>query len=210
MPCTEYSGEERAELLAIARGSIRQGVRLGEPLTVDIHRLPRALGAIRSAFVTLRRAGELRGCTGSLEPSEPLAVHVAEVACRTALYDPRFLPVRPEEVDGIDIEISVLSPLTEFAVASEADLLARLQPGVDGLVLKAGRNSATFLPKVWESLPHPQQFLSALKAKANLPADFWSNDIRLFRYRTETFSDVDAGACRHEPGPLSPPSQQPA
>ena len=191
MPCTDYSGAQRAELLAIARASIHRAVRIGEPLAVDVGRLPPALGAIRSAFVTLLRAGELRGCTGSLEPSEPLAVHVAHVACRTALYDPRFLPVRPDEVDALEIEISVLSPLTEFPVASEADLLSRLQPGVDGLVLKAAGRSATFLPKVWESLPAPRQFLAELKAKAGLPADYWSSDVRLFRYRTETFSDVE-------------------
>lgn len=199
MPCTDYSDAQRTELLAIARSAIRRAAHVGEPLAVDIHRLPPALRAVRSAFVTLRRAGALRGCTGSLEASRPLAVHVAEVACRTALCDPRFPPVRPAELDDLDIEISVLSPLTEFPVASEADLLARLRPGVDGLVLDAGRNSATFLPKVWESLPDPGQFLAELKAKANLPADYWSSEIRLFRYRTETFSDQQARASAASP-----------
>lgn len=190
MPCTEYSTGERAQLLAIARASMTQGVRTGRPISVDTRRLPPALTDIRCTFVTLRSASNLRGCTGSLKPIKPLAIDVADVACQT-LFDPRFSPVSAHEVDRIDIEISVLSPLTELPVISEVDLLARLQPDVDGLVLIAGAYSATLLPKVWESLPDPRQFVSELKGKAGLSPDFWSDDIRLYRYHTETFSETN-------------------
>ncbi len=192
MSSTEYSPAEQAQLLSIARSSIREGVETGRPATVDTEALPAALKEIRCTFVTLHRDGALRGCTGSMEPLQPLAVDVADVACQTALNDPRFYPVRAQEIGGIDIEISVLSPLQAFPVTSEADLLNRLQPGVDGLVLTLGFRRATFLPKVWESLPDPRHFLAELKHKAGLPRDFWSDEIVLHRYWTETFGDAAA------------------
>lgn len=192
MPFTEYSVAERDELLAIARSSITQGVNTGQPLTVDTSRLPAALQAVRCSFVTLQRHGELRGCTGSMEPVRPLAIDVAEAACQTALSDPRFFPVQVQELAEIEIEISVLSPLDAFPVAGKADLLSRLQPGIDGLVVGLGPHRATFLPKVWESLSAPEDFVGELLRKAGLPRGFWSDEIELYRYRTETFSERES------------------
>ncbi len=190
MRCTEYSSAERTRLLDIARASITHAAATGRPSSVDTCGLPPALAAIRSSFVTLRRAGELRGCTGSLEPRNPLAIDVAEVACRTAVADPRFDPVQPHEIDHLDIEVSVLSPLIELSVHNEDDLLTRLRPGIDGLVLTLGSRRATFLPKVWDRVPSPRRFVTELKRKAGLPIDFWSSDIVLFRYHTQTFSEA--------------------
>ena len=192
MPCTEYSAAQRHQLLAIARRSMAHGVRTGEPLPVQIEGLPYALLDVRCTFVTLHRQGELRGCTGSMEAHRPLAIDVAEVACRSALADPRFLPVQAVELDEIHIEISVLSPLEVLPVASESELLARLQPGIDGLVLEFGPHRATFLPKVWDVLPSPGKFLGELKRKGGLPLDFWSREIVVHRYHTESFADTAA------------------
>ena len=189
MPSPEYSPEVRSELLAIARASLVHGVRTGVPLPLDPEKLSGQLAETRAVFVTLRRHGQLRGCTGSLEARLPLAVEVARTACATALSDPRFPPVSAAEIHDISIEISVLSPLTPFPVRDEADLLARLVPGVDGLVLEAGPYQATFLPKVWEDLPSPRDFVAELKAKAGLPRNFWSPDIAFHRYHTETFAE---------------------
>jgi AmmeMemoRadiSam system protein A len=166
-----------------------QAVRTGRPLQPDEDALSAALREIRASFVTLHRHGDLRGCTGSLEAVQPLALDVARTACSSALSDPRFYPVTAAELDGIDIEISVLSPLTPMTVRDEADLLGQLVPEVDGLVLMAGIRRATFLPKVWEQLPSPREFLCALKRKAGLPADFWSRDMAVYRYHTETFAE---------------------
>lgn len=166
------------------------GVETGQPLTVDAASLSEPLAAIRSCFVTLTLQGALRGCMGSLEATQALARDVADSACRTALFDPRFSPVQPHEIDDIDIEISVLSPLVPMEVTDEADLLAKLAPGVDGLLLEAGLHRATFLPKVWEHLPAAEEFLGHLKLKAGLPRDYWSADISLYRYHTETFSEA--------------------
>ncbi len=191
MPCTEYSKEERAQLLDIARTSMTHAAETGEPIRVDTGDLSAALTAIRCSFVTLRQAGELRGCTGSLEPTKPLAIDVAQATWRTSLSDPRFTPVRIDEVAHTHIEISVLAPLREFPVQSEQDLLAQLQPGIDGLVLAAGHYRATFLPKVWENLPDPREFVRHLKQKAGLAPSFWSEDIQVFRYHTETFGEAE-------------------
>ena len=97
--------------------------------------------------------------------------------------------MRRHELETVHIELSVLSPLRPFPVRDEVDLLEQLRPGHDGLVLQAGAYHATFLPKVWESLPTPRRFVGELKRKAGLPADFWHEDIQLFRYHTETFGE---------------------
>ncbi len=190
MPSTEYSSAERQALLGIARASMAHGVAAGRPLPLDAEQLPDKLAAHRATFITLTRDGELRGCTGALDATRPLAVDVAESACRTALRDPRFAPVRQAELARIVIEVSVLSPLVDLPVRDQRDLYARLTPGVDGLVLRAGAHSATFLPKVWEHLGTPERFVGELKRKAGLPQDFWSAAVRLYRYRTESFAEA--------------------
>ena len=192
MRSPEYSATQRTQLLDIARASMTSGVETGAPLDVDLRSLPAVLTQNRASFVTLRRFGELRGCTGSLQASQPLAVDVAKTACQTALCDPRFNPLQTTEVDETHIEISVLSPLTPIEVDTEAQLLATLLPEVDGVVLEAGHRRATFLPKVWEQVPDAQSFLGELKHKAGLSQNYWSSDIKLYRYHTETFSEAQS------------------
>ncbi len=172
-------------LLDIARRSIDAGPASG-PIEVDLAGLPEPLRAVRSSFVTLEQEGRLRGCIGSLEASLPLARDVARSAWRAAYRDPRFEPVDPSERAGLELHVSVLSPSEPMYFASEADLLAQLRPGVDGLVLREGTAQATFLPQVWESLPRPQDFLEQLKQKAGLARDHWSSRIEAARYTTRS------------------------
>ncbi len=177
---------EHAEtLLEVARSSIEHGLATGRPLEVDENEYPPALREKLATFVTLRRRGALRGCTGVIEPRRPLVRDVAINAYRSAFEDPRFLPLAPEELEDLDIHISVLSPLEPVSCASEEELLAKLRPGVDGLVLHEGYRSATFLPAVWQQVPEPRKFLAELKRKAGLPADYWSPSIRFERYQAE-------------------------
>jgi AmmeMemoRadiSam system protein A len=182
---------ERDALLALARHSIRYGLALGASLPVDLDAQPEALRAERAAFVTLHRKGRLRGCIGHLEAVQPLALEVAENAYAAAFRDPRFPPLTEAELDGLQIEISVLTPPQAIAFRSEADLLTQLQPGIDGLILSEndspGARRGTFLPSVWEQLPRRQDFLRHLKLKAGLSPDHWSDDMRAWRYRTESF-----------------------
>jgi AmmeMemoRadiSam system protein A len=185
----EFSDDTRRTLLQVARESVACGVRSGSPIPIRPEELPAHLVRHRACFITLRRFEQLRGCIGSLEATRPLIVEVAETACSAALDDPRFHPVREAELNTLNIEVSILSPLSEIHIHTEQMLLDDLRPGVDGLVLDFGDRRATFLPKLWEQLPEPATFVEALKQKAGLPVDFWSPDIQAYRYLTETFSE---------------------
>ena len=172
-------------LLDLARASIRHGLEEGRPLAVTLEGMTAELVVHRASFVTLEKGGRLRGCIGSLEAWRPLAVDVAENAYAAAFRDPRFPPVRAGEVEELEIHLSLLTLPVAMTFSSEADLLAQLQPGVDGLILSEGPSRGTFLPSVWAELPTPQLFLTQLKRKAGLPADYWSPGVRVMRYTTE-------------------------
>ncbi len=178
-----------AKLLRLARGSIEYGSIHGEPLPVHCDELPRVLAEPRATFTTLQFEGKLRGCCGALEATHPLATDVTRSAFRAAFRDPRFDPVGEAELSAIRLEVSVLSPMERIPVSDEAELLDRLTPGTDGLVIVVDGHRATFLPKVWESLPDQRQFLAALKAKCGLAEDYWSERLEFQRYRTTLYSE---------------------
>jgi AmmeMemoRadiSam system protein A len=172
-------------LVAIAREAI--GERLG--LGTAQGRSDAWLLAPAASFVTLHLEGELRGCIGSIDARRPLGADVAHNARAAAFEDPRFLPLQVPEFAALEVEVSLLSPRSPVAAASESEALGKLRPGVDGVYLEFGRSHATFLPQVWESIPDPLEFLSALRRKADLPARFWHADLRLTRYTVEKFHD---------------------
>lgn len=149
-----------------------------------------ALARHGATFVTLRCAGELRGCIGTLAASRPLELDVRHHARAAAFHDSRFEPLRRDEYAALQIEVSLLAPAEPLMVRSEAEAHAVLRPGVDGVTLELGSRCATFLPQVWEQLRAPVEFLAALKRKAGLPAHFWSADIRLERYTVRKFSEA--------------------
>ena len=120
-----------------------------------------------------------------LEACRPLAEDVAENAVSAAFRDPRFPPLSHEEFDDLKISISVLSPPEEMTFSSEADLKEKIRPGIDGLILQEGFQKGTFLPSVWEELPETEMFFEHLKMKAGLPAGYWSDTLRVFRYTAE-------------------------
>jgi AmmeMemoRadiSam system protein A len=169
-------------LRALARASIEHGLACGRPLEVDPAAYPPPLREVAASFVTLEANGTLRGCVGSVEAHRALVVDVAENAFGAAFRDPRFPPLARSELSGLALSVSLLSPLERLAVGSEAQLLAVLRPGVDGLVLRAGAQRATFLPAVWEDLPEPRRFLAALLRKAELPDDAWPSGAEVWRY----------------------------
>jgi len=171
-----------AYLLALAKRSILHALDTGRPLDVDLDTAPAELAEVGACFVTLKKSGALRGCIGSPEAWRPLAADVAENAYRAAFRDPRFAPLQAEETAALDLHISVLSPSHPFAFADEADLLAKLEPGTDGLIIEDAGRRALFLPSVWEQLPDPRQFLAHLKVKAGMPAGHWSDGFRAWRF----------------------------
>ena len=180
--------EARRLLIEVAWASIRNGLAVGAPLRPDPDDYPAALQARRAAFVTLHHLGALRGCIGHLAAIQPLVLDVAENAFAAAFRDPRFEPLEPWELDGLELDCSVLTPAEPMVFQDEQDLLRQLRPGIDGLILEDGRARGTFLPSVWDSLTTPRQFLSELKRKAGLPGHYWSATLKVSRYRTELFS----------------------
>lgn len=180
---------QRDTLLRVARDSIRYGLAQGGMLRVKPEEYPPALQASLACFVTLHTSGQLRGCIGHLEASQPLVQDVAENAYSAAFRDPRFPPLRAEELPELRVQVSVLTPAAPIQCASEEDLIAQLRPGVDGLILVDGSARGTFLPSVWESLPDPREFLRHLKIKAGLRPGHWSDRTKAYRYETESFGD---------------------
>jgi AmmeMemoRadiSam system protein A len=141
-----------------------------------------------ATFVTLHLDDELRGCIGSLEAIRALGDDVHANARAAAFRDPRFPPVTVREAAALQVEVSVLSPSSPLAVASESDAVAVLRPGIDGVVLEYEGRRATFLPQVWEGLADPLEFLSHLRLKADLPPRFWHPSIKLSRYTVEKYA----------------------
>ncbi len=188
---TELAPEQRATLIEVARRSIEHGLASGRPLVVTPSEYHRDLKVVRASFVTLQMRGQLRGCIGHLEAVQPLVVDVAENAFAAAFRDPRFNPLTEVEWPNIDLHLSILTPPERLPVHDEADLIAQMRPGEDGLILQDGPNRGTFLPSVWDSLPEPIDFLMHLKSKAGLAANHWSDSMEVFRYRTESFGERD-------------------
>lgn len=165
---------EQKILLSLARGSIERAAAGDSPCEVDLEGLPARLCEDGASFVTLTLpGGELRGCIGGLEARQPLALDVCEHARAAAMEDFRFAPVRPQEVEHLHIEISVLTPPQPLTYDDPAGLPRLLRPGTDGVILRDGFRRATYLPQVWEKLPDPREFLSSLCQKMGGPPDLW-------------------------------------
>lgn len=176
--------------LQIAKGSVEHGLSHGTPLDPALDTLPPEMAETGACFVTLKKQGQLRGCIGSPEAWRPLATDVAQNAFRSAFQDPRFAPLKADEAHALDVHISVLSPATPFAFSDEADLIAKLRPGEDGLIIEDLGRRALFLPSVWAQLPDPKQFVAHLKTKAGLGSAHWSDTFKGWRFiAAETGAD---------------------
>lgn len=174
-------------LLPIARASIADA--LGRPLHANEDAI--WLQDNAACFVTLTQEGQLRGCIGTLEAYRSLLEDVKANARSAAFHDPRFSPLKSKELDYTEIEVSLLSPTQPLGFTDEQDALAQLQPGIDGVVFEFGRYRSTFLPQVWEQLPDSKEFMAHLKQKAGLLPDFWSDQVRLYRYSVSKWKEHD-------------------
>ncbi len=181
-------------LLRIALASIDHGLAHARAVDIDPADYPPKLRAERATFVTLSLDGKLRGCVGKTMACRPLVNDVAENAYAAAFEDSRFKTLTQAEADGLDVEISVLSDPLPIAFSGEADLLARLRPDVDGVILECGGQRGLFLPDVWQSVPDAREFLAQLKVKAGLAANHWSDDIAAYRFTTASTSLSGRGA----------------
>ena len=189
-PPASLTTEQRRHALELARQALVQGVNGVRLSPLDLESLPPALREPGATFVTLTIKGELRGCVGALEAYQPLAEDVREHAVAAALADYRFPPVRPEEVDRLKIEISRLTPPQPLAYDTPLDLIHKLRPGVDGVVLLDEGRRATFLPQVWHSLPDAENFLDQLCLKMGAPRKLWRlKKLTVLTYQVEEFHE---------------------
>lgn len=185
-----HEPDSARELVRFARAQIRQ--QLGGPAAEP----PRAACCCehRAAFVTLRWPdGTLQGCIGNLIPRRPLVDEIAAHSVAAAFRDPRGRPLDLDDVDTLEVELSILSSLEPIVFRDEDAAHAALRPHLDGVALEWHGHRATFLPQMWSQLQTRKAFLGALKEKAGLAADFWKDDVRLWRYTVETFTDASPG-----------------
>ena len=184
----KFDAAIRSLLLMAAFKSIEQHLR-GTRHEPDASNQNPVLHEMCASFVTLKRHGVLRGCIGTLEPKRTLLQDVVANARAAAYEDPRFPPLTAPELENLQIEISVLTTTESIDVRSRVHLLKMLNPRVDGLTVQDGRRRATFLPSVWNSLPEPEDFYDALMRKAGFGRNYWSSNLKFFRYHTESFGN---------------------
>jgi MEMO1 family protein len=172
---SRLAGPEQEAILDLAKRAVDAWVRDDRRIEVPddlLARFPR-FRAIQGAFVTLKKHGELRGCIGTLEASRPLAEDVVANAVNAASRDPRFVPVRPDELKDIAVSVSVLdAPRPLVGVTGDA-LVNKLGAEHPGLIIEYEGRRSTFLPQVWDELPEPIDFLGHLCRKQGSMAGCW-------------------------------------
>jgi hypothetical protein len=185
----QLSPEQGQRLVRLARRTIAES--LGQrPAQSDDALRESLFDTPRATFVTLTKAGALRGCIGSLAASQALREGVRDNALNAAFHDPRFRPLQADELETVAIEVSVLTEPQSLPYRDGDDLLTRLRPEVDGVIIRQGGRSATFLPQVWAQLPRPEEFLSHLCRKAGLPADAWRQGaLQVQTYQVQCFHE---------------------
>ena len=182
--------EEQKILLVLARQAMVCAVK-GEPLSpLDPSALTPRLQEQGASFITLTIGEALRGCIGALEPYQSLAEDVREHAAAAALQDPRFPPVSDQELSRIEIEISRLTRPIPLEYRDPDDLLSKLRPGVDGVILRDDHRRSTFLPQVWEKLPDPAEFLTSRCYKMGADPHLWQKKhLEVLVYQVEEFRE---------------------
>jgi AmmeMemoRadiSam system protein A len=162
--------EQGRELVLLARATLQHRLAGGGKLQPPADP---ALNRHQAAFVTLKKQGKLRGCIGNLEPVGPLWAGVRDNAINAGFNDFRFSPLQPEELSEVTVEVSVLTEPEVLDYIDAEDLLRKLRPGIDGVIISDGFRQATFLPQVWLQLPNTEDFLNHLCQKAGLARKSW-------------------------------------
>lgn len=185
MAPSPWSDEDLDALFALADQGVRAGLHGRRPPAPDLGSLAPALRVPHGAFVTLEVAGELNGCIGTIESDEPLGVAAPRLAWAAAFADPRLPQLTGADYPSLEIKLSLLSPLEPLPAGSEAELVAALRPGIDGVVIRGRGTQATFLPAVWPKLRDPLTFVRHLEDKAGLRPGHWPTGMQAWRYTAE-------------------------
>ena len=186
----QLTEEEGRYLLSFARKTIEQKIfNLGAQLELESFD-SNTFSEKRGTFVTLTIDGGLRGCIGNIVPQESLLDGVKANAINAAFRDPRFEPLSEKEWEKVKIEISILTDPKPLDYSNRKDLLEKMRPGTDGVILKKGYNQSTFLPQVWEQLPEKKEFLTHLCLKAGLDGNEWEKEkLEVLTYQVQAFEE---------------------
>lgn len=186
---SDLTDKDKALLLGLARSAIRAKLAAGARVE-RAQELSPGLLEKRGCFVTLQKAGQLRGCIGTIEPVQPLWEAVEANALNAAFRDPRFPPLSTTELAAVVIEVSVLTVPRPLPFTSPEDLKRQLRPGVHGVILSRGRHRSTFLPQVWDQLPDKETFLTHLCQKGGMGSLCWKDpETEVQVYEAEHFSE---------------------
>jgi AmmeMemoRadiSam system protein B/AmmeMemoRadiSam system protein A len=186
-----FSTRDRKALLRLARSAIEARLVKGAKVDKPGRGSP-VLNQLRGCFVTLRKHGRLRGCIGTIKPMYSLLECVARNAQSAAFEDPRFPALSADELDEIEIEISLLSVPEAFSFNDGEGLKRKLKPNVHGVILSRGMHRSTFLPQVWKQLPGKEQFLEHLCLKGGMSPNAWRDPrTKVEVYKAEVFGEDD-------------------
>jgi AmmeMemoRadiSam system protein A len=190
---TNITEEQGMRLIQVARRTI--AAKLGtlveaDKVVSDRDLADPAFQEKRGTFVTLKIKNQLRGCMGCLTPSETILEGIQRNAINAAFNDPRFPALTPVELDRAKIDISILTSPREFEYTASDDLLEKLRPNIDGVIINKGLARSTFLPQVWEQLPRTEDFLAHLCRKAGLSPDEWKKgELGVSIYQVQYFNE---------------------
>jgi len=177
-------------LLDVATSVVVKGAEIGDMPKLKIDNVPRLLMAWRPTFATITIDGQLRGCYGSFVANQPMINDVAKSAYSAAFKDTRFKPMTHAELVRAELGLSILSVACRLPVKDEADLLAQVRPGIDGLILRDAGHQGLFLPSVWDQQATPKAFIKGLKRKASLAENYWSDTLEIYRFTSEKIDPV--------------------
>ncbi len=188
------SKDEGGLLLKLARESIQQEFDKHDDDFSSI--IPEACQSVfkqnRGVFVSLHQNGELKGCIGTIEPVKSIFEGVIDNAKHAAFHDTRFKSLSFNELKDTKIEVSILTRPEKVEYKDGVDLIRKIRPGLDGVIIKKGSYSATFLPQVWKQLKKPESFLRQLCLKAGLPPDEWkTGSLVVSTYQVQLFEEKD-------------------
>jgi len=184
------SDQEGVFLLSIARDVIKKELFHNSDTSQDNSSISPKMNEKRGTFVTLTINNNLRGCIGNISSNEPIIKGIRNNAVNAAFHDPRFRPLSKTEWKDVKIEISILTEPGKLNYSDRNDLLEKLRPGIDGVIIKKGMHQSTFLPQVWDQLPEKREFLTHLCLKAGLDKNAWENEsIEVLTYQVQAFEE---------------------
>lgn len=164
-------------ILNVVKASIIAGLNNEDFIPRDI---PSVLSQYGASFITLKRNDQLRGCIGSVYPTKPLILDLIDNAKNAAFQDYRFDPLKPEELDNLQVSVSLLSSIERINFKDERDLLSKIYP--HGIILAERDRRAVYLPIVWEQLPERDVFLNSLKEKAGFHPNYFSRSMEAYKF----------------------------